>query len=220
MTRGMAEMEVVADRDVEAVPAPGSDPAPGHPDHGSRRRRRLRSGGGRLVGTPARRGRLAVSLAAVAVAVAVPLLVRAGVSNARAEVRAQGAERSGASEARAAVEAREQVATVQGAAAAERAAQARATHNEQRHRLAALGLNEETIDAFLVEVTANAELVEFRRDRTAADVDRQAVEIPQMQECVRVAERALNAAWNSATFGDAPPPAPTELCRALLAAGS
>jgi hypothetical protein len=219
VTRGMAEMELVADRDTEEGASPVSDPPDG-PEQAPRRRRTLRSDLAGVVGTTARRGRLAVLVVVLAVVVAAPLLARSGVSDARDEVRAQGAERSGAAEARAAVEAQEEVATAQEATATERAAQARAARNEQRHRLAALGLNEETIDAFLVEVTANAELVEFRRDRTAADVDRQAVEIPQMQECVRVAERALNAAWNSATFGDAPPPAPTELCRALLAAGS
>lgn len=212
-------MELVADRDTAA----GSDPAPDTPDHPDpppRRRRTLRADLARVVATPARRGRLAVSLAVLAIAVAGPLLARSGVSEGRAEVRAQGAERSGAAEARAAVEAQEEMATAQEEAATERATQARAARNEQRHRLAALGLNEETIDAFLDQLTANTELVEYRRDRTAADVDRQATEIPQMQECVRVAERALNAAWNSATFGDAPPPAPSELCRALLAAGS
>lgn len=197
--------------------APG--PSPDRPDD-HRPRRTLRSDLRRLVGTSARRGRLAVLVTLLTVAVAGPLLARASVSDARAEVRAQGAERAGAADARAATETREAEATAEEAVAVDLAAQALAAHDEQRQRLAALGLNEATIDAFLLEVTANAELVEFRRDRTTGDVNRRAGEIPQMQECVRVASRALNAAWNSATFGDAPPPAPSDLCMALLAAGT
>ncbi len=184
---------------------------PADPEPPARRRRS---------GSPARRGRLAVGLLVLAVAVAGPLLARAGVSEARTEVRAQAAERSGAAEELASVEAAERAAEAEEAAALDLAAQARAAHDEQRERLAALDLTEETIDAFLDEVTANAELVEFWRDRTVGDVDRQAHEIPEMQECIRVATQALNRQWNSATFGDSPPPAPSELCRALLAAGT
>ena len=159
-------------------------------------------------------------LAVLAVAVAGPVLARSSVADARAEGSAQGSERAGAADMRATVEVEEAVATREEATAVDLAAQARAAHNDQRHRLAALGLNEQTIDDYLVRVSANAELVEYQRDRLTATVDRQAAEIPQMQTCVRVAQQALNAAWNSATFGDAPPPAPAEMCRALLAAGT
>ncbi len=235
--RGMAEVDVVLegcerellvlDPDEEAGTdvAPGLDPdqarEPGPEPGPARPRRTLASDLRGLVGTPARRGRLAVALAVLGVVVAGPLLARAGVSEARVEVRVQSAQRAAAAEARAEVEAAEEVAIAEEAAAAERAAQARAAHNEQRRLLAGLGLNEQTIDAFLLEVGANAELVEYRRDATSATVDRQAAEIPQMQECVSGALPAINAAWNAATFGQhVPVPAPSELCRALLAAGT
>lgn len=222
VNRGMADVDVRPDEVRPAaddlVVAPDGPPSSRRTPR--RPRRTLRSDLGRLVGTPARRARLLITLLVLAAAVTGPLLARASVTDARAEVRAQGAERSGAAEARAATEA--DVVAAEGARddAEARAVWAREGHNEQRRRLAALGLNEQTVDAFLVEVNANAELVEYRRDSTTADVDRQAVEIPDMQECVRVASRALNGAWNSATFGDAPPPAPSDLCRALLAAGT
>lgn len=196
------------------------------PDEGSREarprppRRTLGSDLRRLGGTPARRARLLLTAAVLALVVAVPLVARSGVSDARADVRAQGAERSAAADARTSVEAGEREATARATVAADEAAQARVSHNEQRRRLAGLGLNEETVDAYLVEINANAELVEYWRDSTSADVDRQAAEIPQMQDCVRVASRALNGAWNAATFGDAPPPSPSDLCRALLDAGT
>lgn len=231
MPRGMIEMDVTLDdggrlargtlaeragREPIVVPdggrAAGPEPEPGPSP--------LRGAGRALAGTPARRGRLAVSVVALAVVVAGPLLARASVSDARVAVRAQAAERAAAAEARAGVEADERATGGEQVAAAARAAEARALRNEQRRRLAALGLNEATIDAYLVEIDANADWVEFDRDRTSGRVDRQAAEIPQMQECVRVASRALNAAWNSATFGAGPPPAPSELCRALLDAGS
>lgn len=199
--------------------ADATDPGTGPGRRRRRRRRTLWSDLRRLVGTPARRARLLVWLAVLAVAVTAPLLARSGASEARAELRAQGAERVGAAEERAAVEAAEQVAGEELAVGVELADQARAAHNEQRRRLAGIGLNEQTIEPHLVAVDANAALVEYRRDSTTEEVDRQAAEIPQMQACVQVAQQALNAAWNSATFGDTPPPAPAETCRALLAAG-
>jgi hypothetical protein len=230
----MAEMDVTLDgggrldrrarsettpRVPAAVPDLGATAAEPDPP-GNPPRRTLRSDLRRWFGTRAHRGRAVVVLAVLAVAVAGPLVARAGVAEARTEAAAQGSERAGAADMRATVEAEEAVATLDEATAADLAAQARAAHNDQRHRLAALGLNEQTIDDYLARVSGNAELVEYRRDTLTATVDRQAAEIPQMQTCVRVAQQALNAAWNSATFGDAPPPAPAEICRALLAAGT
>ncbi|HEX7135074.1 MAG TPA: hypothetical protein VF228_21050 [Iamia sp.] len=206
---------------------PVEDERAGEPDEGRapsegprRPRRTLWSDLRRALGTPARRGRVALYALVLAAVVAGPLLARAGVSEARVEVRAQGAERSGAADARAGVEAAEDEAAAEESAAADLAAQARAAHNEQRHRLAFLGLNEQTIDDFLVAVDANAALVEFRRDRVTADVDRQAAEIPQMQECRRVAAQTINRAFNLIFDPNAPVPAPSDLCQALLAAGT
>jgi len=196
--------------DLAAPPAPG----PGRPP------RTLGSDLRRLGGDPARRARLLVTVAVLALAVAAPLVARSGTAAARSAARDQGAERAAAAAARAQVTSDERTATAAAEVAAEQAAAARAARNEQRRQLAALGLNEQTIDAFLVEVNANAELVEYRREVTSRDVNRQAAEIPQMQECVWVAGRALNGAWNAATFGEVPPPEPSELCRALLAAGT
>jgi len=231
VTGGMAEMDATVDEGgrlhrralsgVDAGPDGAEATGDGPDDRPGRRpRRTLWSDLRRGFATPAHRGRAFVILVVLAAAVAGPLLARATLPDARVEAAALTSERAGAADIRATVAGEEAVAVGAEATATDLAARARTAHNAQRQRLAGIGLNERTIDAFLVEVNANAELVEFQRDRTTQEVDRQAAEIPQMQECVRVANRALNAAWNSATFGDAPPPAPSELCRALLAAGT
>lgn len=182
-------------------------------------RRTLRSDLRRLVGTPARRARLLLALVGLVAVIAGPLLARSGAAEARVEVRAQAAERSGSAELLEATEADEADATEAQAEAQGLAAEARAARNEQRQRLAALGLNEQTIDVFLERVTGNAELVEFQRDREVGVVDRQANEIPQMEECVRVASQTLNSAFNRIIDPNLPVPGPSDLCVALLDAG-
>lgn len=237
VTGGMADMDATVDEGgrlsrralsdetrttlgVDAAPDAVEATGDGPDQPGRRPRRTLWSDLRRGLATPAHRGRAFVILALLAAAVAGPLLARAAVPDARAEAAAQSSERAGAADIRATVAGEEAAAVGAEATATDLAARARTAHNAQRQRLAGIGLNEQTIDAFLLEVNANAAFAEYRRDRTTAEVDRQAAEIPQMQECVRVATRALNAAWNSATFGDVPPPAPAEICRALLAAGT
>jgi hypothetical protein len=190
----------------------GGDGAPRPP------RRTMRSDLRRLVGSPARRARLLLAVTGLVVVVAGPVVARSGVSEARVEVRAQAVERSGAADLLEATEGDEADATEAEAEAERLAAEARAARNEQRHRLAALGLNEQTIDAFLDRVTGNAEQVEFERDREVGVVDRQAAEIPTMEECVRVASQTLNSAFNRIIDPNTPVPGPSEVCTALLAA--
>lgn len=200
-----------------------SRPAPGGADPGGEPRpprRTLRSDLRRLIGTPARRARLLLAVVGLAVVIAGPVVARSAASTARAEARTRGTERIAAADLLAATEADEVDAIAAEAEARDLAAQARAARNDQRHRLAALGLNEQTIDAFLERVTGNAELTEFWRDREVRDVDRRAGEIPQMEECVRIASQTLNSAFNRIIDPNLPVPGPSEVCIALLAAGT
>lgn len=208
----------VLDAPVRSAPG-GSDPG-GEPRAPRTPRRTLRSDLRRLLGTPARRARLLLAVIGLVVVIAGPVVARSGVSAARSEARTQATERTGAADLLAATEADEADATAAEDEAQDLAAQARVARNEQRQRLAALGLNEQTIDAFLERVSGNAALVEFRRDREVRDVDRRAGEIPQMEECVRIASQTLNSAFNRIIDPNLPVPGPSEVCTALLAAGT
>lgn len=164
---------------------------------------------------PATRGQVAVGLVLVAAAVALPLAARDSLRAERTEAAATDDRRADAAELRDVAEADQVTAVRQVHTAAREAAEALAARNAQRERLAALGLSEETIDAFLEQQQANTELVEYRRDRTTRDVDRQAQEIPQMEQCLERAKQSVNQAFNT-QFGNPDPPGPNELCRALL----
>lgn len=182
------------------------------------RRRRARWSDRRgVLGTPARRGRLLVVAGLLALAVAAPLVTRSGLSDARDAAAAMGAERAGAAGLEDEVATAETVSTGRAERAAARAAAARDARNEQRHRLAELGLNEATIDAFLAAVLADTERVEGDRDRVTADVDRQAVEIPTMEDCLVTARQAINRAFNTIFDPSLVVPGPAEVCRAILA---
>lgn len=164
---------------------------------------------------PATRGKVFVGLVLVAAAVAAPLVTRSSLDDARAEEVAVRAAAAEVSDLRVDVAAAEGRAVEAAARAAERAALAREARNAQRHRLAALGLNEATIDAYLAAQASNTELVEFRRDNTTADVDRQAGEIDTMEPCLETAKQSVNRAFNT-QFGNAPPPGPGDECRRIL----
>jgi hypothetical protein len=209
---GLERRSVTLDR-----PRPSSGGSDGEPRPP---RRTLRSDLRRLLGSPAQRARLLLAVVGLVVVIGGPVVARSGVSEARIEARTQSSEKTAAADLLAETASAEAVATAAEADAQDLATQARAARNEQRHRLAALGLNEQTIDAFLERVTGNAELVEYRRDREVGDVDRRAGEIPQMEDCVRVAAQTLNSAFNRIIDPNTPVPGPSEVCAALLAAGT
>ncbi len=197
---------VPRDGDDGAEPGP---PGPDRPSPPARLARAVRRS------TPAARAWAAIGLVLVAAAVAVPIVTRSDLATARTEAAATRDRRADAADARAAADAARATAVREVGAAGRRAALAQEARNEQRARLAALGLSERTIDAVLEARLANTELVEYRRDRTTADVDRQAQEIPQMEECLERASQTVNEAFTS-QFGGGAPPGPSELCQALL----
>ncbi|QYG91448.1 hypothetical protein HC251_02685 [Iamia sp. SCSIO 61187] len=204
--------------DAASPPTPSADEPSERPVVAPpRRRRRPRSGRRGVVGTPARRGRLLVGVGLLALAVAAPLVARSGLSDARAASAAMGAERAGAAGFADEVASAESVSAGRAERAAARAAAALDARNEQRHRLAALGLNEATIDAFLAMILADTEAVEQERDRVTADVDRQAGEIPTMEDCLVTARQAINRAFNTIFDPNLVVPGPAEVCRAILA---
>jgi hypothetical protein len=204
----------------DAAPDLGSTPIPpaDRPGEAPTRRRRARwSDRPGATGTPARRGRLLVVAGLLALAVAAPLVARGGLSDARDASAAMGAERAAAAGLADEVATAESVSTGRADRAATRAAAARDARNEQRRRLAALGLNEATIDAFLAQILADTESVEQDRDRVTADVDRQAAEIPTMEDCLVTARQAINRAFNTIFDPNLVVPGPAEVCRAILA---
>lgn len=97
------------------------------------------------------------------------------------------------------------------------AAAAADARRAQRARLADLGLTEESVDAFVEEVEATTELVEWRRDGVSDEITLQSERIPQMDQCLVAARHAINIAFGTVIDPDTEVPAPTELCLTLMA---
>lgn len=165
--------------------------------------------------SPAARGKAFIAVVLLVAAGAGPVLARGAVDDARTDEVAVRAAAGDASDLRVDAAAAEGRAIEAARRAEADAAVAREARNAQRRRLAALGLSEPTIDAYLATQLSNTELVEYRRDSTTADVDRQAREIPTMEECLERAKQSVNQAFNT-QFGNAPPPGPSDECRRIL----
>ncbi len=159
-------------------------------------------------------------LGALVLVAAVAGLVGARGDLTDSEVRgeAAAADRAAAASARREVEAVEAATERRLADAQALAGQAADAREVQRQRLRDLGLTELTVDRFLEQVRANTELVEWQRDETTAEVDRQAQQIPDLERCMTAARQAINTAFNRSIDPNVVVPTPTEVCLALLVA--
>jgi hypothetical protein len=191
---------------LEVAPERGPAPPDPHPPRRSRLRAQRR----------ARTARALLALLVVAAAVAAVVVSRTGLSEAEDRGASVAAEADGAASARRQVEDTEAATLVRQAQAEDLAALAEEAREAQRQRLRDLGLTEFTVDAFVDRVGGNTELVEWQRDETTAEVDRQAQQIPYLERCMVAARQAINSAFNRSIDPNVVVPTPTEVCLALL----
>lgn len=152
----------------------------------------------------------------VVVVVGALLALRADRDDARRVADADAAALDRAVDARSRADDEEAEATRRRARADADAADAAEARRVQRERLLALGLTEESVDAFVARVESNTELVEWRRDRVGDEVTFQAAQIPQIEQCLVAARHAINIAFGTVIDPDTQVPAPTELCLTLM----
>lgn len=193
---------VLEESDLDAAPARPEEGPAGRSRETHRRR--------------VRAARVLVAVVALAAAAAGVVVTRGGLADARDEGAFVAAEAGGAASAREGIEDTEDRTLVRQAEAEALAAEAEAAREAQRVRLRDLGLTEFTVDAFIDRVAGNTELVEWQRDTTTAEVDRQAQQIPQLEQCMVAARQAINSAFNRSIDPNVVVPTPTDLCLALL----
>lgn len=164
-----------------------------------------------------RLARAAAGALALAVVVAVPVAARQAAADARRQADLARAEAGAAAAHRTRVE--EQVEGALGPLDESygAAAEATAARSVQRARLAELQLAEDALEEEVAAAQRSTEAVEAEQRGVGAEVEQQAVDLPQLEGCLAEVRPLVDAAFLATVFPGTVVPGISPTCRSLLA---
>lgn len=166
--------------------------------------------------TARRRVRTALAALGLVALVAVPVAARQSAVEARREATEARARAAAAVARRTRAEARVEAARPPLASSFVEAGEATAARDVQRARLVELQLAEDTLEEVVDEARRATEAVEAEQQGVGAEVQQQAVDLPQMEGCLAAIRPLVDAAFLATVHPGVEVPDISPACRTLL----